>query len=235
MFPLSSMPLTRRGALAGLAALAGCGPTRLAPLAGPPRGRVLLLRGLANFFSTGLNVLTQRLRAAGFDARVHNHVEWRRLAAETIAEDRAGTLPRPLVVIGHSFGADDAIDLVGRLGAAGVATDLLVTFDPQWRHEAPRGVRLVVNFHQLSDPFERRIAPSPGFDCRIENRVVEDVSHLTIEKSERLHDQVLELMQGLAAPAAPAAPPVATRLSAARLVARQERLPLPPRPVRAGG
>lgn len=230
MPPRRPNPMTRRAALAGLLSLAACGPTRLAPLAGPPRGRVLLLRGLANLFSTGLNVLTQRMRDAGFDARVHNHVEWRRLAAETVAEARAGILPRPLAVIGHSFGADEAISLAGRLGQAGIAADLLVTFDPQWLHEIPRGPRRVVNFHQQNDPIRRIVRPGAGFDGAIENRLVEGESHLSIEKAQRLHDQVMTLMEALAVP-----PHAATRPPAPP-AARPLPLPLPPRrPVRAGG
>jgi thioesterase domain-containing protein len=235
---------TRRAMLAGLP-LAACGPTRLAPLPGPPRGRVLLLRGLANLFSTGLNVLTARLRAAGFDARVHSHVEWRRLADETVAAARAGTLERPFVVIGHSFGADEAISLAGRLGQAGVATDLLVTFDPQWQHAIPRGPRRVVNFHQENDPIRRAVRPGAGFDGSIENRLVEGESHLSIEKADRLHAQVLGLMEALAAQAPAAAASAPTPAPSARAapgpappagVPRAARLPVPPRPpVRAGG
>jgi len=193
------MVLSRRAAIAALPALAACGPTRVAPLPGPPRGRVLLLRGLANFFSTGLNVLTARLRAARFDATVHNHVEWRGLAARTVPEARAGRLPRPLVVIGHSFGADDAIALAGRLGEAGVATDLLITFDPQWLHVIPRGPRRMVNFYQDSDPIQRVVRPGAGFDGVIENRLVAGESHLSIEKSDALHAEVLGLLEALAA------------------------------------
>lgn len=195
MPPAPPSPLPRRAALSGLLLLGACGPTALAPLPGPPRGRALLLRGLANMFSTGLNVLTARLRAAGYDARVHNHVEWRRLAAETEAEARAGTLPRPLALMGHSFGADDAIRLSGRLGAAGIATDLLVTFDPTALLEAPPGPRRMVNFHQELDPFSRVVRPGRGFDGVLENRLVLGESHLSIEKSARLHQEVLALME----------------------------------------
>ena len=191
--------LSRRVAIAALPALAACGPTQVAPLLGPPRGRVLLLRGIANVFSTGLNVLTARLRSAQFDATVHNHLEWRQLADMTLAEARTGRLPRPLVVIGHSFGADGAMAMGGQLGEGGIAAELLVTFDPQWVHEIPRGPRRLVNFYQDSDPIQRTVRPGSGFDGVIENRLVPDESHLSIEKSDALHAAVLELMEELTA------------------------------------
>jgi hypothetical protein len=245
-------PLRRRAALALLPALAACAPTPVPPLAQAPRGRVLLLRGLLNIFSTGMTTLTLALRQAGFDATVHNHAEWRGLADRTAREALAGAVPRPLAVVGHSFGADDAIQLAGRLGAAGVPVDLLVTFDPSWVLAVPTGPRRVLNFHQDRDTYARRLTPGPGFDGRIDNRQVNDESHLSIDKNAVLHREVLAAMEEVAMAAAPAprpatvpqsravapggvsgagaaAPtPVAARLPPAG--ATPQRLPLPPAP-----
>jgi hypothetical protein len=193
--------LPRRAALALLPALAACGATPVPPLAQGPRGRVLVLRGLFNVFSTGMTQLTLALRQAGYDATVHNHAEWRGLADRAAAAALAGTLPRPLAVAGHSFGADDAILLAGRLGAAGVPVDLLVTFDPAWVLAVPRGPRRVVNFHQDRDTFERRLSPGPGFDGVIENRQVNGESHLSIDKNLDLHRETLAALDGVAAQA----------------------------------
>lgn len=195
---------TRRALLAVPLLLAGCGATRLAPLDGPPRGRVLLLRGLANVFSTGLNVLTATLRRAGFDASVHNHVEAAMLAQAMLRAEGHGGLARPFAVIGHSFGADEAVRLATRLRASGLATDLVVTFDPTVVSTVPASARLVVNYYQEADVFPRRLEAAPGFDGRLENRAVAGETHLTIEKNLRLHAEVLALLQALAAPAATA-------------------------------
>jgi hypothetical protein len=228
--------LPRRAALAGLLFLGACGPTRLAPLAGPPKGRVILVRGLANMFSTGLNTLTAELRRADYDASVHNHVEGRRLVEETVAAVNAGTLPRPLVLIGHSFGADEALRMGGMLGAGNVPVDLVITFDPTVVGTAPRGPKRVVNFYQERDPLSRMVQPGPGFDGAIENRLVQGESHLSIEKAQRLHAEVLAMIEGIRP--APVAPPVVMPLITAPPLARPARLPLPPRPpsrrVRAG-
>ncbi|MBR0674023.1 thioesterase domain-containing protein, partial [Neoroseomonas soli] len=204
--------------MAGLLLLGACGPTRLAPLAGPPRGRVVLLRGLANVFSTGLNVLTARLRQAGYDASVHNHVEWSGLADASAQAARERRLVRPLVLVGHSFGADDALSMAERLGMQGVAADLVVTFDPTTVTRVPPGPLRVVNFHQDRDFGTRALSAAPGFTGTIENRIVPGESHLSIEKQERLHDQVLAMLEALYA--AQAMPPVVSaRAPRPRLVA----------------
>lgn len=197
---------SRRAALGGLLLLAaGCGPTRLAPLAGPAKGRVILLRGLANIFSTGLNTLTAELRNAGYDAAVYNHIDGGRLVEETVAAANAGTLVRPLVLIGHSLGADEVLRMAGELGARNLAVDLVITFDPTVIENVPAGPRRVVNFYQQRDPLSRRLAAGPGFSGTIENRLVQGESHLSIEKAARLHLEVLGLLAALRTPAAPVA------------------------------
>ena len=70
---------------AGGLALAACGATPAPPLPGPAKGRVVLLRGLINVFSTGMDDLGAKLRGAGYDATVHNHLDWLRLADEAVA------------------------------------------------------------------------------------------------------------------------------------------------------
>uniref|UniRef100_UPI0018DF2080 hypothetical protein n=1 Tax=Roseomonas rosulenta TaxID=2748667 RepID=UPI0018DF2080 len=199
--------LPRRAALALLPALAACGTTAVPPLDQPPRGRVVVLRGLFNIFSTGMTTLTLTLRQAGYDATVHNHAEWRGLAERTAQVASSGSLKRPLAVIGHSFGADDAIQLSGRLGELGVPVDLLVTFDPAWVLSVPRGPARVLNFHQDRDTFERRLSPGRGFDGRIENRQVQGQSHLSIDKDPALHDQVLAALREMDNAPGPARPP----------------------------
>lgn len=230
----------RRAALMLLPMLAACGSTRLPPLDQPPRGRVVVLRGLFNRFSTGMNTLTFTLRQDGYDATVHNHLEWRTLADRTAAAARTDALRRPLAVIGHSFGADDAILLTGQLGAAGVPVDLLVTFDPAWVLNVPRGPRRVINFYQDRDSYERRLSPGRGFDGRIDNRQLASASHLSIDKDPELHRQVLAALReidGAVASPAPSGlvPPNIAPAVAAAPPPRPASLPRPPvPPVRAG-
>ena len=191
--------LPRRAALAGLLALAACGPTRLAPLTGPPRGRVILLRGLANVFSTGLNFLTAKLRQLDFDASVHNYLEWNALAAAGLRAETAGTLVRPFAIIGHSYGADDAIVMANHLGQQGSETDLLVTFDPTAGDPVGPGVLRVLNFYQDRDSVDRTLAEGPGFTGTLENKLVPGESHISIDKQERLHAEVVARLEALAA------------------------------------
>ncbi|MCX8132764.1 MAG: hypothetical protein N3D18_02225 [Roseococcus sp.] len=166
---------------------------------GRPRGHALLLRGIANL-STGMDELAERLAKAGYLAEVHNHLAAHELAERCLAEERAGRLRRPFAVIGHSLGADAALALAGALGAAGVETDLVVTFDPVWTGMVPPGPRRVLNVFQGADVWGRPLSPAPGFTGRLDNvdlRALPAVHHFAVDKDPSLHAEVLAALAAL--------------------------------------
>src|SRR3954447_11454497 len=75
--PTRTRPLfSRRTTLAAtLTLLASCTSGIDSPLSQHDKGRVVLLRGLMNIFSTGMNELGSKLMNAGYAASVHNHPE----------------------------------------------------------------------------------------------------------------------------------------------------------------
>ena len=75
--------------------------------AGP---HVILLRGWFGVFSSGLDNLAQQLRAQGVEAKVAGHLNWSTEVAEILRERSAGQI-RPLVLVGHSQGANNVIDM----------------------------------------------------------------------------------------------------------------------------
>lgn len=187
---------TRRTALLGLAGLAACASDDDdIPLTGPPRGRVVLLRGLANVFSTGIDELEDALRRDGYDASAHNHIDWSAQADAALTLAREGRLPRPFAVIGHSLGADDGILLAARFGQATGMMDVLVTFDPVLARSVPRGPALVRNYFQQSDLWGGgSLTAARGFSGRLENRPVRGDNHFTIDKDPVLHREVIALL-----------------------------------------
>ncbi len=173
---------------------------------------MILLRGLMNIFSTGMNDLGSKLIDAGYAASVHNHTEWYSLAEELTKQARDQHLLRPLGVAGHSLGGDDAIHLTTALGKAGIPVDLLITFDPVMTGTVSAGPRQVMNFFQTTRLWGRALKPGPGFDGNIENIPIKSrsfVNHFNIEKNPMLHAMVLarleEMHQAVVARARPLA------------------------------
>jgi pimeloyl-ACP methyl ester carboxylesterase len=153
---------------------------------------VYLLRGLMNVFSLGMDELAAKIRAQGIIATVHNHADYEALADEAARNYKAGE-EGPIIIIGHSLGADAAVYMANRLGALGVPVKLVVPFDPVDPTAAGGNIARVVNLY-ISDGVGRSVTRGPGFHGVLENidltgRI--DVGHISIDKSSRLHQQVL--------------------------------------------
>jgi thioesterase domain-containing protein len=158
-------------------------------------GHIYLLRGLANIFSTGLDALDERLVQRGFAATVHNHVDYEALAAEAARLQKSGE--GPIIIIGHSLGADAAIFMAEKMKAAGARVALIVTFGPTMNLTAPSNVSQVVNYYTGNTLVTR----GRGFKGTISNvnlNAAPDINHLNIEKSNRLHASVISKIQAMA-------------------------------------
>src|SRR5205085_6729878 len=83
----------------------------VAPISDRPReGNVYLVRGWIGVFSTGLDTLGEEVNDSGVRALVYQGSQWPDLASEIARKySGAGVSREPLVLVGHSYGADDAL------------------------------------------------------------------------------------------------------------------------------
>ena len=81
-----------------------------------------------NVFSLGMDTLADELKRHGIDATVHNYAEWQTLADRAAADYKAGK-EAPIILIGHSYGADAVMEMAAYLGRKGVPVALVVPFD----------------------------------------------------------------------------------------------------------
>lgn len=155
--------------------------------------QVYLLKGLADIFSSGMDFLQAKLQARGIAAEVHNHSEAEELAQSAIGKWRGGSRG-PIIIIGHSLGADAAIAMAQRLGAAGVPVALLVTFSPVDSAPVSANVARAVNYFQSNSAWHGQIARGAGFHGALENidlAQMPGITHFNIEKAEPLHAATL--------------------------------------------
>jgi hypothetical protein len=150
---------------------------------------VYLLRGLLNVFSLGMDELAEKIRATGLQASVHNHTEWETLANEITAKYKAGN-HAPIILIGHSLGADAVVYMAQYLGKRGIPVALLVPFDGTQTMVASSNVAHMMNITQRDYAYARR---GSGFHGEFQNIDVTSmgVDHLSIDKAPRLHAMVL--------------------------------------------
>jgi surfactin synthase thioesterase subunit len=107
--------------------------------------RVLLLRGWLAVFSGGLDHLADELRARGINAEVRRHLYWTTAVSE-ILRDRAAGKIGPLILVGHSQGGNDAIEIARALQISNVPVDLVITLAPYLPKPVPANVGRAINY-----------------------------------------------------------------------------------------
>ena len=184
--------------IVGLAAVLGLADPAMsdAATAKAPRGSVYLLRGLANVFSLGLDDLNDQLHAKGVtNSVVTNYTAWEDIARQIEAQykvDKAHALP--VILMGHSFGADSTLLLAAELAKYRISVALIVNFDAVTEIPVPDNVVHMLNFYESHDN-GLSLAPAHGFHGRLENidvvKIDSSIGHLNIEKSQRLHARAI--------------------------------------------
>ncbi|KAA9368238.1 lipase [Ochrobactrum quorumnocens] len=157
------------------------------------RASVYLLRGFGNLFSTGLDAIAADLKASGIVTHVESHVAWRQVAKTIIAE-RQKPGPRPIVLIGHSLGANAIIAIAASLDKFAIPVDYLATFAATAPEPLPKNVRKAVNFYFSHHGWGLPLKAGPGFKGKLDNRDfsdAKDVGHFNIEKQRPLQQEVV--------------------------------------------
>jgi hypothetical protein len=166
-----------------------------AALAAEPK--VLLLRGWFGVFSTGLDRIAEELKAKGIKPEVAGHLYWSTAVTEIVRERTAGATA-PLVLVGHSQGANNIIDIARSLEAHKIPVTLLVTLAPYMQNPIPGNVVRAINYYQ-SPGWGAPIAPEPRFHGKIVNINVADwsVSHVNIDKSPKIQAEIVREIAAL--------------------------------------
>ena len=154
------------------------------------RAHVYLLRGLMNIFSLGMDSLAAEIQHYGIYATVHGYGEWQALADQAAAAYRAGR-EGPIIIIGHSLGADAVMEMSAYLGRKGIPVALAVPFDAKGSYATPSNVGRLLNLTHAGYGYMSR---GPGFQGSLANVDVtrdSSIDHLNIDKSPRLHRQVI--------------------------------------------
>jgi hypothetical protein len=179
-------------------------PRQRPPPATAPPAHVYLLRGFMNIFSLGMDDLAEKIRARGIAASVTNHADADSVVSAIVSRYASGD-HGPIILVGHSLGADAVIAMAEALDRSAIPVALIVLFDGTASHAVPANVAGAVNFTLQYD-----LTPGVGFRGTISNvelRNERDMDHLYIDKAPALQAQALDYILKAAAPAKPNPPP----------------------------
>ena len=161
--------------------------------AAPP---IYVMRGGLDIFSTGMNVLARELTKKGYPAISGSFMDWQPQMAKEIAAYKAH--PYPIIIIGHSYGADTALLMAYKLKEADIPVALLVFYDLTDSGKVPANVAHVLNFRSSSATgIDVTVTGGAHFHGTIDNVTRPDLNHLDIDKAEDLHKQTIDAIASL--------------------------------------
>ncbi len=181
-------------------------------------GYVYCMRGWLGIFSTGMDSLAQKIDTQMSTPAVSvADEEWHRLQDWLIQQHDEGHLNEgPLILLGHSYGADDQIRVAETLKEHGMTVDLLVLIDPVTPPPVPDNVKrvyCVYYSHPLTDfyPAWRGVpaevadptkTPITNIDLRLTDVGFDTtvINHVNIEKVAGVHDMVMKQIEMVCPP-----------------------------------
>ncbi len=174
----------------------------------PRAGNVYLLRGFIGIWSTGIDQLGVKINESGIRATVYRNEQWRELTEAILARYKDQKDFEPLIIIGHSWGADHALEMAQQLGEANIPVDLIITLDPVTPPPVPGNIKWCYNIYQPHGawdaiPFFRGVPlkQDEAGRCKLENVNIRgertdllepDTDHYNIEKNVKIHAEVLK-------------------------------------------
>lgn len=192
------------------ALVGGCVAPRIDGASRTRVGHVFCLRGLLDVFSLGLNDLAERLRQEGIDATAVSGPSWLTLGCDISREWSRGNLQGPVILIGHSYGADNAVWMARYLGRRNIEVELLVLLDATDPPAVPESVARCLHVYRptvLGNLLPFSFAGNPvqaeegNNRTAIVNHIVSPeifgtaaahIGHLNVDASAAVHDLIVD-------------------------------------------
>ena len=113
-------------------------------------GKVIIIRGAFTVFSLGMNELGDKLRQYGLDVEVVADVSAGRTVANLASEYQRNPNLGPIVLVGHSRGAELGPKEARTLQQHGIPVKLIVMVDAVHKTSIPANVQRCVNLFQTA-------------------------------------------------------------------------------------
>ena len=153
-------------------------------------GEIYFMRGLANIFSLGLDAFGKEMSKLGVENCVFNHSTWQSLANDIVERSYRGELSPPIIIIGHSLGANIAPKMATTIGRHNIPVAFVVMLDPVEPTVVGRNVLEIRNYY-LPKRSDTTLHPASDFEGELENINVKrfgGFDHFNIDENRQLRD-----------------------------------------------
>ena len=147
-------------------------------------------------------LLEVEMKQRGLPVELYNHTSWNAVADKLIEDYKANKNVAPIIIVGHSLGADAALVLANWLIDHNVPVRLVVTLDGVGEVATMVGGSAEVINYYKPHQFGQEVVSTHGFKGKITNIDLSDhpeIGHLNIDKNQMIHDdiitKVLEIMK----------------------------------------
>lgn len=156
---------------------------------------VYLFRGGFDIFSTGMNQMANELRAKKVKASSQSFMSWQSVANDIVKRSKTKKVSYPIILLGHSFGADAVTEFANFLGQNGISTELVIAFDATGTRTLTKGAKKVINYRSSQIGL---FVKGPGFRGSLSHIDVSKygANHFTIEQVKEV--QALAMKEVLA-------------------------------------
>ena len=171
-----------------------------------------LLRGWFGVFSTGMDELAAELKSQGIKADAIGHLSWKSTLSKIVQDKASGKLGA-LVLVGHSQGAINVIEIARALETHKIQVDLLVTLAPSMQNPVPGNVIRALNFYQ-NPGWGAPLSADRDFRGKLSNIDLASsltITHITIDKTAKVQAEIVRAALAIPKPREGAQPNGSTK------------------------
>ena len=140
-----------------------------------------------------MDKIAAKLSQRRVKAKVMSHSQWKR-AARSIVANHKKFGPKPVILVGHSWGGNAIIKLAQALKRERISITYMVTFDATSPQPAPSNIRRLTNFYSKDRGWGVPIKRGSGFRGVLQNvdlSTDKKVHHTNIDDRPKLQNQVI--------------------------------------------
>jgi hypothetical protein len=173
----------------------------------PGRTHVYAMRGLLGVFSTGMDKLAKQLNhRLDVPAVAMSYHEDNKLVNHLIKKKQRGLLNGPIILVGHSYGADTIVSVAQKLSKENIQVETLISIDNTKKDVVPGNVKRFYHIHSGASKLSQAVfgwgkslaiekTSTKHYDIDVtKNPDFKNINHFNIDDSQQIISYLLSIV-----------------------------------------